>query len=96
MMSSARLVVSPDAVTNRIGEELALLDFRTDRYFTLNPTAAAVWTLLSQPRSIDELCVAIGARFEVEDERLRTDLGALMQHLYDAKLVDLYDDAGVR
>ena len=40
---------------------------------TLNDTAACVWELLAQERSLDELTAAVAERFDVTPERARAD-----------------------
>ena len=65
-----------------------LLDTRRGRYYTLNPTGAAVWELLAEPRSLAELHVALLERFDVDAETLSGDLGHLIDELRQHGLID--------
>ena len=64
-----------------------LLDTRRGRYYTLNPTGAAVWELLAEPRSLAELRAALMERFDVDAETLSGDLGHLLAELRQNGLV---------
>ena len=65
-----------------------LLDTRRGKYYTLNPTGAAIWDLLSEPRSLAELRLALLERFEVDHETLSGDLSDLLDDLRRHGLVD--------
>ena len=68
--------------------EAVLLDTRRGMYYTLNPTGAAVWDLLAEPRSLAELRTALLERFEVDAETLSGDLGPLLDELRRHGLID--------
>ena len=42
----ARFRSSPDALATRVGEEIVLVDLKTDRIYSLNRTAARIWELV--------------------------------------------------
>ena len=70
-----------------VGEEAALLNLASERYFGLDPVGTRVWALISKdPRlqpAFDTLC----AEYEVEPAQLEADLLDLMDQLAEAKLV---------
>lgn len=37
---------SPDALATRVGDEIVLVDLKTDRIYSLNRTAARIWELM--------------------------------------------------
>jgi hypothetical protein len=41
-----RFQPSPDALATRVGEEIVLVDLKTDRIYSLNRTAARIWELM--------------------------------------------------
>jgi hypothetical protein len=47
-MMNGRFRSSPDAVATRVGDEMVLVDLKTDRIFSLNRTAARLWELLCE------------------------------------------------
>jgi hypothetical protein len=76
-----------DIVAANLGEELALLSLATGSYLVFNRTAAHVWRLLSVPRTLDALCEAMTAEFEIEKGRCRVELLALLDRLLAANLI---------
>jgi hypothetical protein len=44
--TSTRFRSSPDALATRVGEEIVLVDLKTDRIYSLNRTAARIWELV--------------------------------------------------
>lgn len=68
--------------------DAVLLDTRRGKYYSLNPTGAAVWDLLAEPRSLAELRAALLERFEVDGETLSDDLGQLLDELRQHGLID--------
>jgi hypothetical protein len=42
----ARFRSSPDALATRVGDEIVLVDLKTDQIYSLNRTAARIWELL--------------------------------------------------
>lgn len=86
-----RFTASQDAVSSRMGDELALLDFRSNTYFTLNETGASVWSHLEVPQSVDSLCVHLSNSFEIDPEQCRPDVVSILGQLEAAGLVDVVD-----
>ena len=68
--------------------DAVLLDTRRGKYYTLNPTGAAVWELLLEPRSLVELKTALVERFDVDAETLSGDLSDLLDDLRRHGLID--------
>lgn len=56
-----------------LGVEKILLCAPSGRYFGLNSTAARIWDLIEQPLTIDEICAALGAKFDVPVELCRAE-----------------------
>ena len=48
---------------------------------TLNDTAACVWELLAEERSLDELTAAVAERFDVADGIARADVQAFVDEV---------------
>ena len=65
-----------------------LLDMRRGQYYALNPTGAAVWDLLAEPRSVTDLRTALLERFDVAPETLSKDLSDLLDELRRHGLID--------
>jgi hypothetical protein len=91
-MASVRTYVrQPGYVAANLGEELAVLDMAKGSYLGFNATAAQIWRLLDTPRTLDALCQALLLEFEIEDERCRADVTALLDRLAAAGMVRIED-----
>jgi hypothetical protein len=86
--SEPRLRRGPGVTSAEVHGEAVLLDLKRGKYYALNPTGAAVWELLAEPRSREELQTAMLARYDVAPEVLRADLAALLEDLRDNGLVE--------
>ncbi len=73
---SARFRSSPDALATRVGDEIVLVDLKTDRIYSLNRTAARIWELMCadcdraevERRMLEEFDVTPGQVAEAIDE----------------------------
>ena len=68
-------------------EELVMLSVEADRYYSVNPVGRRLWELLEQPRSQDELRVAICAEFDVDDPTCEVDIRKFVTEMMDNGLV---------
>ena len=80
-----------DAVTASLGDELAVLDMETGAYVGFNATAAHVWRLIEEPRTLDDLCAAMTAEFDVDPTQCRTAVARLLSRLEAAGLAEQTD-----
>jgi len=64
-MISARYRASPDVLTTRVGDEIVLVDVKTDQIYSLNGTAARIWELVSSDRDRAEVERCVMAEFDV-------------------------------
>lgn len=83
-MSSPRFKAKPEVVDTDIGGDRALLHLEKNTYFTLNPTAAEVWTAMAQPQTLDALVTVVTEKFEVSAELCRPDVEELLRAMVEA------------
>lgn len=71
-----------------------ILDTVSGRYFSLDHVGALVWSLLEggESRTIETLGTAVLSRYDVDPERCRRDLFALIEGLVGAGLVEVVDE----
>ena len=77
----------PWAVTETVAGETVLLDPVGDRYLRLNASGAALWELLAEPRSPDELAATLADRHALEAEIASRDAHAFVAALRARELV---------
>jgi chromosome condensin MukBEF MukE localization factor len=79
--SSERLFRHPDVVARRLGDEMVVVNLRTNGIYRLNRTGARLWELLDEPKTQRELEERILAEFDVDRGRVETDLAAALPRL---------------
>ncbi|ESW96668.1 hydrogenase expression protein HypA [Mesorhizobium sp. LSJC268A00] len=87
-----RMSASKDAVACEFGNGLALLDMRSNIYYSLNSVGAFIWELIQEPRPISEIRSAVLDRYNVDPERCKADVDGLLKGLADAGLARLHDE----
>ena len=71
-----------------IDDEVLLAPPGSDGYSSLNGTAAVVWHLLAEPRTLPELTRELGAAFRAPRGRIARDVRALVEALAAAGAVE--------
>jgi hypothetical protein len=77
----SRLRRDPDVVGRRLGDEMVLVNLRTNRILRLNHTGARLWELLDGGAGVDELGERLAADYDVDRQTLEKDLVAGLERL---------------
>jgi hypothetical protein len=83
-----RLQLPTNVFTRRFEEDVVLLDLDSGEYFALDPLGARLLDALVSGKTSNEFAAGIDGEFDVEEGRLRADLGALVAELLKRKLVE--------
>ena len=81
----------PHAVSCPLGDGLAILDSRDNRYYSLNPVGALIWSKLAGWETIDRIVHEVMTAFEVSEDVARQDTVRLIGELEGAGLVESAD-----
>jgi Coenzyme PQQ synthesis protein D (PqqD) len=84
---SVRIKVPAHVLVQEIGGEAVLLNLENERYFGLDETGTRMWTALTTANSIQSAYDTLLAEYEVDAERLRTDVQELVAKLIENGLV---------
>ena len=87
------VVAAKDQVSSDLGEELAILNLKAGVYYGLDAVGARIWSLIQEPRKVDEIRDVLLEEYEVEPERCERDLFALLQRLASEGLIQVEDEA---
>ena len=82
-----RYVVSPDAAFAALPDGGVVLHLRTKRYFSLNETAAAIWSLLEASAAPEEIVERLARTYEVDAAAAARSLERLLAELAREELV---------
>jgi hypothetical protein len=82
-----RMEIPPEVMTRTVGEEVVILNLATGTYFGLDPIGARIWELMTAGQTLDEICEAMLAEYEVTHEELERDVLRLAAELHEQQLV---------
>ncbi|HZI26965.1 MAG TPA: PqqD family peptide modification chaperone [Gemmatimonadaceae bacterium] len=85
------VVASERQVSSDLGGEAVILQLESGVYHGLNAVGAAIWALLREPRTVEEIQESILAEFAVDAERCQRDVLALLRELEAAGLIEVLD-----
>ncbi len=78
-----------DHLVAELSGEMVILHVEKGVYYGLDKLGTRVWSLIQEPRTIDELVQTILNEYEVEPEQAERDLVALVQDLATNGLVEI-------
>lgn len=79
---------SPQALSAEVGDDIVALQAERGFAFGLEGVTAAVWQLLDQPRSEDEIVAALLADYDVAESQCRADVAELLGKMRDEGLIE--------
>ena len=82
-----------DAVACEFGDGLALLNLKSNIYYSLNSVGAFIWEQIQEPKSIADIRSAVLARYNVDAERCKADVDALLRGFAENGLARLHNEA---
>ena len=85
---SRRVRQSADVVSSRMGDSGVLVHLQTNRIFEVNATGLRIWELAGNGRTLLDIKERLQREFEVEPERLETELMALVAELSREGMLD--------
>lgn len=77
----------PDVPTAAFGDELAVMNLQSGSYIAFNRTAAEIWGMLEEPRSLDSLVEELSERYAIAPDRMREELDPLLSELVELGVV---------
>ena len=64
----------PDQIAAEADGEVLMMHVESGNYFGLNEVASFIWNQLGEPKTVAELCAAVRAEFDVDEEQCRADV----------------------
>ncbi|HEY4839569.1 MAG TPA: PqqD family peptide modification chaperone [Candidatus Acidoferrales bacterium] len=83
------VVAAKENLSCALGDEAAILQMRSGVYYGLNPVGARLWTLLAEPRTVEDLRETLITEYEVEPARCEEDLLALLENMHAKGLIEI-------
>jgi hypothetical protein len=89
MKAHGKLSVPEHVMSRRLGDDCVMLDLESGTYFGLDPVGARVWELLSDGKSVEEVCAILSDEYDASRELIESDVALLVKELADNGLVVL-------
>ena len=86
-MTPQDIRIHPDVVSQRLQDEVVLVNLQTNRIFALNRTAARFWELLAADTDPEEIVRIMCGEFDVSEDHLRAEIDSLLSSLAKEQLV---------
>lgn len=83
------VVANPRHASCELEGEAVILALDTGVYYGLDGVGRVIWEQVQEPRTVDAICDAIVAEYEVGHERCLVDVLRLVEHLRGAGLVEI-------
>lgn len=81
------VTIPTNVMARQVGDETVILDLASGTYFGLDPVGARAWQLLSEGKSLAQVCETMLSEFEVAREELQSDIARLVEELRAKGLV---------
>ena len=83
-------IILPDTVfAQEIDGEMVLLDVNSENYFGLDEVGCFIWKAIQEKQTLVAVYDSMLETYDVEPERLRSDLDEFIEQLRDAGLLEI-------
>jgi coenzyme PQQ synthesis protein D (PqqD) len=89
------VVAASEQVSCPLGEESAILNLKNSMYYGMNPVGTRIWTLLKEPRSVQQLRDALLNEYDVDAASCERDLLDLLGKMRSEGLIEVRSAAAV-
>jgi hypothetical protein len=87
------ITLSPEVISQEVSGETVLLDLESENYFGLDEVGTRIWQLIKETGDLQAIYNTLLEEYEVEEERLQTDLEALLDEIAVLGLITLKEAA---
>lgn len=82
-------LVSPDCVSCPVEDGIAILDLKSNIYYSLDAVGTSIWGKMSNPASLDDLTRAVSSEYEVTPDQCRGDIEDLLKDMLQNGLLQV-------
>lgn len=83
---------SSEQVSTLLQGETVILHVQSGKYYNLNPVGSRIWELIEQPVTIQSIIHVIESEYDVEHERCKADVLAVITSMQAAGLVQKMEE----
>jgi hypothetical protein len=82
-------LVSPDCVSCAVEDGVAILDLKSNTYFSLDEVGTSIWDRMANPASLDDLTNTVVSEYDVAPEECRGDIKDLLDDMLKNGLIQV-------
>ena len=82
-----------EPVAVEVDRTIVMMSLDQGMYFGLEGTGPTIWALLEQPRTVQQLCDELIAKFDVDADVCLREVVGFLEEMRLARLVRIYDEA---
>ena len=82
-----KVVLNDNVFYQKIDDEMVLLDMCSDNYFGLDSIGSDIWESIQDSDTLQEVFETLLDKYDVEPERLKSDLLDFVKQLEDKQLI---------
>ncbi len=71
-----------------LDERVVVMEMRSSNFYELDPVASRVWSYISDPIVVDNLCEMLAQEFDTLPSAIQSDVLTLVNDLNDKSLLD--------
>jgi hypothetical protein len=86
-----QVVRSQNQVNTNLQGDVVILNVKTGKYYGLNTVGVRIWELIENPTSVQKIHETIIEEYEVSSDQCEHDVRTLLENLFEAGLVDLFE-----
>ena len=87
------ITLSAEVISQEVSGETVLLDLESENYFGLDEVGTRIWQLIKESGDLQAIYNTLLDESEVEEQRLQTDLEALLGEIAGLGLITLKEAA---
>lgn len=86
------VVAIKEQVSSELGGDAVILNLKTGIYHGLDAVGARIWNLVQEPKTVSDILNTLLQEYDVEPDRCEREVGALLQKLADAGLIEVSNE----
>lgn len=95
MNLTSKIVINAHVSHAVVDNELIIINLENNAYFRMNNIGADVWALLENKPSLQEICNAIQARYEIDVDTCLKDISQLLIAMIKNGILHIEDAVSV-
>ncbi|MCX6307170.1 MAG: lasso peptide biosynthesis PqqD family chaperone [Bacteroidetes bacterium] len=82
-------VISKNAsiISSKMDDEVVMMNIEKGNYYGLNPVAAEIWEMLTEPMTVQAICDRLMEEFDVDQDTCQNEVIAYVEKLFNESLI---------